>query len=318
MELITELLIQILQTIMVLALAPGLTGLIRWVKARLLRRRGTPIIQVYRDFFRLLRKDVVIADNASWLFRVVPYLVFNAIWTAASLVPTFSTQLLFAPAADLIALIALLSSARFALALGALDVGTSFGGIGASREMMIASLAEPAMLMIVFTVSLFAETTHLPAVAQYMIEHPVFLQVAMVLAAIAMVIVSLAETARIPVDNPATHLELTMVHEAMVLEYSGRHLALIEAAGSLKLVLYLSLFCCLFAPWGIAHQGAALSGILAGLGIWVLKLAVGAVLLAVLETCLSKMRLFRLADLLGGGFLFGLLSVILMFVFGTL
>ena len=212
MELITESLVQLAQTVLVVALAPGLTGLVRWVKARLLRRRGTPVLQVYRDFGRLLRKKVVIARNASWLFRLVPYLVFNAVWTAASLVPTFSTRLLFAPAADLIALVALLSSARFALSLGALDVGTSFGGLGASSEMMIASLAEPAMLMIVFTVSLFAGTTHLPAVAEYMAGHPVFLQVAMVLAAIAMVIVSLAETARLPVDNPATHLELTMVH----------------------------------------------------------------------------------------------------------
>ncbi len=318
MELITAGLIQVAQTVLVLALAPGLTGLVRWVKARLLRRRGPPIFQVYRDFARLLRKKVVVANNASWLFRLVPYLVFNAVWTAASLVPTFSTQLLFAPAADLIALVALLSSARFGLALGALDIGTSFGGIGASREMMIASLAEPAMLMIVFTVSLFAGTTHLPAVAQYMSQHQALLQVSVLLAAMAMVIVSLAETARIPVDNPATHLELTMVHEAMVLEYSGRHLALIEAAGSLKLVLYLSLFCCLFVPWGIAHAAATPADILASLGIWLIKLTVGAVLLAVLETCLAKMRLFRLADLLGGGFLFGLLSVILMFVFGSL
>ncbi|CAK0745533.1 Formate hydrogenlyase [Azospirillaceae bacterium] len=318
MELITESLVQIAQTLLVVALAPGLTGLLRWVKARLLRRRGPPLLQVYRDLVRLLRKKVVVADNASWLFRLVPYLVFNAVWTAAMMVPTFSTRLLFAPAADLIALVALLSSARFALALGALDIGTSFGGLGASREMMIASLAEPAMLMVVFTVSLFAGTTHLPMVAEFMAQHPFYLQVAIWLAALAMVIVSLAETARIPVDNPATHLELTMVHEAMVLEYSGRHLALIEAASALKLMLYLSLFCCLFVPWGIAPLTGSGWEMLAGFALWVVKLAVGVVLLALLETCIAKMRLFRLVDLLGGGFLFGLLSVILMFVFGSL
>ncbi|CAK0765968.1 Formate hydrogenlyase [uncultured Gammaproteobacteria bacterium] len=318
MALIIEFLYQVAQTLLVVAVAPGVTGLVRWVKARLQRRRGPPLVQVYRNLARLLRKEVALADNSSWVYRVAPYLVFSTVWTAASLVPAFSTQLLFGPAADLIALVALLASARFILALAALDIGTSFGGLGASREMMIASLAEPAMLMIVFVLSLSAGTTHLPAVAEYMTLQPIFFQVQLVLAAIAMIIVAIAENARIPVDNPATHLELTMVHEAMVLEYSGRHLALIEATSSVKLVLYLTLFSCLFVPWGMAPTNGGPVDLAIGLGTWLVKLGVGAVALALFETCIAKMRLFRLGDLIGGGFLFGLLGVILMFVFGSL
>ena len=243
--------------LLVLLLAPLLTGFVRKVKARLYRRQGPPLIQPYRDLVRLLRKEVVLADNASWLFRVIPYLIFAATWVAASLVPTFRTGLLFSGSADLIAIIALLGSARFFLALAGLDVGTSFGGIGSSREVMIASLAEPAMLMIVFTLALIAGSTQLSTVAGFMVSPHVGLRVSLGLALVALIMVAIAENARIPVDNPATHLELTMVHEAMVLEYSGRHLALIELASSLKLLLYVSLIGCLFAPWGLAGQGTA-------------------------------------------------------------
>jgi len=318
MAIISESLVQLLQVLLVIGIAPGLTGLIRWVKARLQRRRGPPLLQAYYDLARLSRKEVVMAEHASWLFRSVPYLAFTSVWTAAALVPTFSTSLLFGPAADLIALVALLGSARFVLALGSLDIGTSFGGMGASREMMIASLAEPAMLMVVFTVSIFAGTTFLPAAAEVVRNHHAIIHVSMLLIVITMVIVALAENARIPVDNPATHLELTMVHEAMVLEYSGWYLALIEATASIKLVLYLSLFSCLFLPWGMASANSTAVEVLAGIGIWIGKLGLGGILLAVFETCIAKMRLFRLTDLIGGGFLLGLLSVILMYVFGNI
>ena len=223
--------------LLVLALAPLLTGFVRKVKARLLRRQGPPLIQPYRDLVRLLRKEVVLADNASWLFRAAPYLIFAATWVAAALVPTFATGLLFSWSADLIAIIALLGSARFFLALAGMDVGTSFGGIGSSREVMIASLAEPAMIMIVFTLALVAGSTQLSTIAGDHARPGVGLRVSLGLALIALIMVAIAENARIPVDNPATHLELTMVHEAMVLEYSGRHLALIELAASLKLLL---------------------------------------------------------------------------------
>ena len=171
--------------------------------------------------------------------------------------PTFATGLLFSWSADLIAIIALLGSARFFLALAGLDVGTSFGGIGSSREVMIASLAEPAMIMIVFTLALVAGSTQLSTMAGFHGLAEVGLRVSLGLALIALIMVAIAENARIPVDNPATHLELTMVHEAMVLEYSGRHLALIELAASLKLLLYVSLIACLFVPWGLAARRRA-------------------------------------------------------------
>src|SRR5499425_1662656 len=259
MVLIRDLTIQGVQMLLVLLLAPLLSGFVRKVKARLLRRRGPPLIQPYRDLLRLLRKEVVLADNASWLFRVIPYLIFAATWVAAALVPTFATGLIFSWTADLIAIIALLGSARFFLALAGLDVGTSFGGIGASREVMIASLAEPAMIMIVFTLALIAGSTQLSTMAGYLVSPEVGLRVSLGLALLALIMVAIAENGRIPVDNPATHLELTMVHEAMVLEYSGRHLALIDLSASLKLLLYVSLIACVFAPWGLAAPGAGVS-----------------------------------------------------------
>src|SRR6185503_14262290 len=218
-----------------------LIGYTRLVRARLLRRRGPPLLQPYRDLIRLLRKEVVLAEQASWLFRSSPYLVFAATWVAAALVPTFGRGLMFSWSADLIAIIAVLGSARFFLALAGMDIGTSFGGIGSSRESMFATLAEPAMLMIVFTLALIAGSTQLSTMAAFMNSPEVGLRVSLGLGLIALIIVAIAENARIPVDNPSTHLELTMVHEAMVLEYSGRHLAVIELAAALKLLVYVSL-----------------------------------------------------------------------------
>jgi formate hydrogenlyase subunit 4 len=300
--------------LLVLLLSPLLTGFVRKVKARLLRRRGPPLLQPYRDLIRLMRKEVVLAESASWLFRVIPYIVFAGTWVAASLVPTFRTGLLFSWSADLIAIIALLGSARFFLALAGLDVGTSFGGIGSSREVMIASLAEPAMIMIVFTVALVAGSTQLSTMAGFLVSSEVGLRVSLGLGLLALIMVAIAENARIPVDNPATHLELTMVHEAMVLEYSGRHLALIDLAASLKLLLYVSLLACLFAPWGMAPPGAALPALAIGIGAYLVKLAAGGVLLAVFETSIAKMRVFRVPEFLGAALMLGLLATLLLFV----
>jgi len=272
------------------------------------------VIQPYRDLVRLMRKEVVLADTASWLFRVIPYLIFAATWVAASLVPTFRTGLLFSWSADLIAIIALLGSARFALALAGLDVGTSFGGIGSSREVMIASLAEPAMIMIVFTLALIVGSTQLSTMAGYMASPAVGLRVSLGLALIALIMVAIAENARIPVDNPATHLELTMVHEAMVLEYSGRHLALIELSAALKLLLYISLIACLFAPWGLAGPGAGIGALTLGTLAYIGKLAAGGFLLALFETSIAKMRVFRVPEFLGAALMLGLLATLLLFV----
>jgi formate hydrogenlyase subunit 4 len=318
MALINALAVQGVQMLLVLLLAPALVGLVRKIKARLLRRHGAPVLQPYRDLLRLLRKEVVLAENASWLFRATPYLVFAAGWVAAALVPTFATGLMFSWSADLIAIIALLASGRFFLALAGMDVGTSFGGIGSSREVMIASLAEPAMIMIVFTLALIAGSTQLSTMAAFMDSPAVGLRVSLALALIALVIVALAENGRIPVDNPATHLELTMVHEAMVLEYSGRHLALIELAAALKLLLYVSLIACLFVPWGLARSAQGAVPELVGAAAYLAKLAAGGVLLAAFETVMAKMRVFRVPEFLGAALMLGLLAVLLRFISGSL
>jgi formate hydrogenlyase subunit 4 len=317
MVVILNMAVQGAQMMLVLLLAPLLTGFVRKMKARLQRRQGPPLIQPYRDLARLMRKEVVLAESASWLFRVIPYVIFAATWVAASLVPTFRTELMFSWSADLIAIIALLGSGRFFLALAGLDVGTSFGGIGSSREVMIASLAEPAMIMIVFTLALIAGSTQLSTMAEFMASPAVGLRVSLAMALVALIMVAIAENGRIPVDNPATHLELTMVHEAMVLEYSGRHLALIELSSSLKLILYISVIACLFAPWGLAPAGAGLPALATGIAAYVGKLAVLGILLALFETSIAKMRVFRVPEFLGVALMLGLLATLLRFVSGS-
>jgi formate hydrogenlyase subunit 4 len=313
MELITNLLVQGIQMVLVVSLAPLLVGLVRKLKARLTRRQGASLIQPYRDMLRLMRKDVVLAENASWLFRAVPYLVFGTTWVAAALIPTFAIGLQFSWTADMIAIVALLGSARFFLALAGMDVGTSFGGIGSSREMMFATMAEPAMLLTVFAVALVAGSTQLSTVSA-VLSSGVGLRVTLGLGLVALIIVALVENARIPVDNPATHLELTMVHEAMVLEYSGRHLAMIELAAALKLLLYVSLIGCIFFPWGMASQSASLTGYLIGFAVYLGKLTIGGVLLAIFETSVAKMRVFRVPDFVGIALMLGLLGTLLLFV----
>ncbi|MBV9563610.1 MAG: NADH-quinone oxidoreductase subunit H [Bradyrhizobium sp.] len=304
--------------LLVLALAPLLTGFVRKLKARLLRRQGPPLAQPYRDLIRLMRKDVVLAENASWLFRVIPYIIFAGTWVAASLVPTFGSGLLFSWSADLIAIVALLGSARFFQALAGMDVGTSFGGLGSSREVMIASLAEPATLITVFSVAMIAGSTQLSTIAEYMGSGAAGLRVSLGLALFALSIVSIAENGRIPVDNPATHLELTMVHEAMVLEYSGRHLALIDLSAQLKLLLYLSLIACMFMPWGSAPPQADQLALALGALTYVAKLAILGFLLALFETAIAKMRVFRIPEFLGAALMLALLATLLRFVSGSL
>jgi formate hydrogenlyase subunit 4 len=308
------LLVQLAQMALVIGLAPLLTGLVRKVKARLQRRRGPPLLQPYRDLRRLLMKEVVLAENASWLFRVMPYLILSVTWVAAALVPTFASGLLFSWTGDLIVIAGLLGAARFAQALAGLDVGTSFGGIGSSREVMFASLAEPAMIMIILCVALIAGSTQLSTVADRMTNGDVGLRVSLALALVGLLIVALAENGRIPVDNPTTHLELTMVHEAMVLEYSGRHLAMIDLAAFLKLSLYVSLIGCMFFPFGMAPGGAGPEYYLLGLAVYVAKLTIGGVLLGVFEMSIAKMRVFRVPNFLGGAFMLGLLGVLLLYV----
>ena len=309
-----DLALQILQLSLVLTLAPALTGLTRLIRARLMGRKGPGLFQPYRDLAKLLRKEAVVAENASWLYRSAPYLIFALLWLAAALVPTFTTRLPLSPAADLIALVALIGAARFLQALAGMDVGTSFGGIGASREMMIASLAEPAMLLVIFTMALFIQSTSIPSIAEFVLSQPVGIRVSFALALIALIMVAIAESARIPVDNPATHLELTMVHEAMVLEYSGRHLALIEAASMMKLLFYVSLIAGVFVPWGLAPDDAGIDELAIGAGVYGAKLVAAGAMLSLFEASIAKMRVFRVGEFLGGALLLGLLGTIFLYV----
>jgi formate hydrogenlyase subunit 4 len=241
-------------------------------------------------------------------------MIFASTWVATAVIPTFATGLIFSWTADLIAIIALLGSARFFLALAGMDVGTSFGGIGSSREAMIATLAEPSMLLIIFALALVAGSTQLSTIAAFMSSPAVGLRVSLAIALVALVMVALAENARIPVDNPATHLELTMVHEAMVLEYSGRHLAMIELAASLKLLLYISLIACIFVPWKLAAAEAGPAAYLAGFIAYLAKLAIAGALLALFETSVAKMRVFRVPEFLGAALMLALLATLLRFV----
>jgi formate hydrogenlyase subunit 4 len=309
MNFLFDLVAQGVQMLLVLALSPLVIGFTRKLKARLLRRKGPPIIQPWRDLIRLLRKEVVLAENASWLYRSAPYMIFAMTWVAASLVPTFATGLMFSWSADLIAIIALLGSARFFLALAGMDVGTAFGGMGSSREMTISSLAEPAMLLAVFTLAMTVASTNLSTVIAHLATAPLQLYPSFIFAALAMVLVAIAETGRIPIDNPATHLELTMTHEAMILEYSSRHLALMEWASMMKLFLYGVLLANLFIPWGVG-QTFTLQAIAWGLTAITCKLFVLGIMLAIAETGLAKMRLFRVPKYLSLAFILSLIGLL--------
>jgi formate hydrogenlyase subunit 4 len=272
-------------------------------------RRGAALWQPYRDLRKLFAKEARMAHTASPLFRAAPYIVFAATWLAASAVPLIATDLATAAIADVIVIAGLLALARFFLALAGMDVGTAFGGMGASREMLLSALAEPAMLMAVFTLAMSAHSTNLASVVDYQVAGANVLRPSFMFALAGLLLVAIAETGRIPVDNPTTHLELTMIHEAMILEYSGRHLALMEWAAQLKLLLYGTLLVNVFFPWGIAREtGMAALG--AGLAVVVFKLALLGALLAVSETVLAKMRLFRAPAFLNLALLLALLGLL--------
>lgn len=289
--------------------APLFAGWVKWLKARLQNRRGAPAWQPYRDLRKLFAREVVVAHTASPVFRAAPYVVFLATVLAVAVVPLVALNLPTAAIADAIVLVGLLGLARFFLALAGMDVGTTFGGMGASREMLVSSLAEPALLLAVFTVAMTAHTTNLASMAAFTASPPFLLRPSFLFALGALVMVGVAETGRIPVDNPATHLELTMIHEGMLLEYSGRHLALMEWAAQLKLILFGVLTANIFFPWGIARSIAAPELALA-LGAITLKLGLLGVGLALGETVLAKMRLFRVPLYLNVAFVLALLGLI--------
>lgn len=306
-------LIELLQIAVLLLAAPLFSGWVKSLKCWSQGRTAPGILQPWRDILKLLSKDVVLAENASWIFRFTPYLVFGVSVLAGGIIPLLSTDLPLSATADVIALVALFAIARFFTALAGMDIGTAFGGMGSSREMTIASLAEPAMLMAVFAVSLVAKSTSLSQIAVIISQGHSLLRPSLVFALLAFILIALAETGRVPVDNPATHLELTMIHEAMVLEYSGRHLALIEWANMMKLFLFASLGIASFFPWGIARDGAP-ANIALALAVMLFKLGLAGAGLVLIETGLAKMRIFRVTEFLGSAFLFATLGMMSYFM----
>jgi formate hydrogenlyase subunit 4 len=304
------------QALLFIAAAPLLAGWLQRIKCHMQNRAAPALWQPYRNLAKLMGKNVVLAENASWLFRAVPYIVFGATLLAAAAVPLVAAQLPTSAIADLIVVVAFFALARFFTALAGLDVGTAFGGMGASREMMVSALAEPALLMAVFTLAMTAHTTNLSVATEYVLQAGLVLRPSFLFAMLALAMVAVAETSRIPVDNPATHLELTMLHEAMILEYGGRHLALIEWAGQIKLMIYSVLIVDFFFPWGIASEFGA-AALAVGVVAAAAKLMLLAALLVVWETVLAKMRLFRVPQFLGFAFMLSLLGMLTHVVLET-
>ena len=306
--------IWILQFTVILALPPLVNGIVRKTKARLQNRIGPPLSQSYSDLFKLFRKEALVSSSASWIFLVTPYVVFGTTFLVALLMPMFSPRTPLGWMSDFILMVYLLGLGRFFIALSALDTASSFGGLGSSREMTIASLVEPAIILSIFATAASAGTMNLNAIASSISPSLTsVLNPSQILAFAGLFIVTLAETGRIPVDNPATHLELTMIHEAMILEYSGRHLALVEWASQIKLLIFFSLLANLFIPTGITNSGTLVS-FLAGIGIYLVKISGLAVVVALVESTNAKLRLFRVPDLLMVAFTLSLLSLVLRFL----
>jgi formate hydrogenlyase subunit 4 len=305
-------------TALLLALlgAPLLTGWVNQCRAWLQNRSAPPLLLPFRTLHKLFWKESVVAHGATAMFRTAPYVVFSCMLLASMIIPTLSTNLPLAPAADAIALVGLFALARLFISLAAMDIGTAFGTLGARREMLVGFLAEPAFLMVLFTASLISKSTSLATIVSNLAHRELAILPSLAFAGVAFTMVSLAENARIPVDNPATHLELTMIHEAMVLEYSGRHLALIEWAASLKLFAYSCAGLALFFPWGVA-QANDHAALLLALPVLAAKLAAGGFALALIETILAKMRIFRVPEFLASAFLLGVLALLVHLLLGA-
>jgi formate hydrogenlyase subunit 4 len=316
-DLLSMIAASLLQLLLILGVAPLVTGIIRKTKARLQRRRGASMFQPYADLTKLMMKEVVISPVASWLFRFTPALVFGSTLVIALLVPTIEAPVPLHWIGDIITVIALFALGRFFVALVGLDTGSAFGGLGASREMSIASIIEPAMMLAIFTAAATAGSTNLSIIVERLSATPAtMLHPAHLLAFSGLFIVTMAETGRIPVDNPATHLELTMIHEAMILEYSGRHLAFIEWAAQMKLVVFLALLANMFFPIGMA-AGWTAWGLAVGCAAFLAKIFFLSVVVALVESTNAKLRLFRVPDLLMVAFILSLLALILYFIIGV-
>jgi formate hydrogenlyase subunit 4 len=309
--------LSLIQTLLAIALAPLLIGWVDQCRAWLQNRRGAGLLQPYRNLRKLLHKDAVVASGASPIFRASPYIQFGAMALAAAIIPIFGTRALLATSADTIALVGVFALARVFTALAGMDIGTAFGTLGARREMLIGFLSEPALLMVFFTASLLSQSTLLPVIVETLAHRSLAIYPSLAFAGVAFGMVLLAENARIPIDNPSTHLELTMIHEATLLEYSARHLALIEWSSALKLLNYAAIGLALFVPWGLASPGDGAVAVVSGWAITLFKLgAVGGVL-ALIETLSAKLRLFRAPEFLATAFLLAVLGLLVHQLLGS-
>ena len=312
-----DLIAQVLEVVAALAAAPLFVGWVNQCRAWLQNRSAPSLWLPYRSIRKLFHKEAVIADSASPLFRLTPYVVFGAMTLAAAIIPSMGTRLPLTIAADAIALVGLLATARVFQALAAIDVGTAFGTLGARREMMVGFLAEPALLMVIFVASLISATTALPAITENLATQTVGLYPSLAFTAVAFTMVLLAENARIPIDNPATHLELTMIHEAQLLEYSARHLALMEWAAALKLFNYACIGFALFVPWGVSTGAGGPAALVASIPLLAVKLLVAGGGLALIETVSAKLRVFRAPEFLGVAFVFAVLGLLVHLLLGA-
>jgi formate hydrogenlyase subunit 4 len=312
----TGVLSQCLALVTALVLAPLLTGWVNQWRHWLQNKSAPGLLQPYRVLHKLFKKESLVAEHASTLFRMAPYVIFGCMLMASVIVPTLSTDLPLSPAADAVALVGLFALARVFISLAAMDVGTAFGSLGARREMLVGFLAEPALLMVLFCASMISRSTSLTVIVETLAHRDLAIYPSLLLAGVAFTMVSLAENSRVPVDNPDTHLELTMIHEALVLEYSARHLALLEWAASLKLFAYSCIGLALFFPWGVAEADAPMALLLA-LPVLVFKLAVGGVALALIETASAKMRIFRVPEFLGTAFLLAVIGLLVNVLLGV-
>jgi formate hydrogenlyase subunit 4 len=307
---------QLLEIVVALLLAPLLTGWANVWRAWLQNRSAPSLLLQYRTLRKLFHKESVVAEHASPLFRAAPYIVFGCMVLASGIIPTLSTDLPLSTAADAIALVGIFAFARVFISLAAMDIGTAFGSLGARREMLIGFLAEPALLMVLFSASLITQSTSLTSIVETLAHREFVIYPSLAFGGIAFTMVALAENARIPVDNPATHLELTMIHEALILEYSGRHLALMEWAASLKLFAYSCIGLTLFFPWGIAEVGSPEEMLLA-LPMLIFKLAIGGALMALIETISAKMRIFRVSEYLATAFMLAVIGMLVHLLVGA-
>ncbi len=307
----------IVQTVFVILAAPLVNGIIKKIKALTQKRTGAPLLQMYYDLFKLFKKTSVVSDVASWIFQVTPYIVIATALVAALIVPVTTLIKPLWSTGDMILLVYILALGRFFMMLAALDTGSTFGGMGASREAMISALIEPTILVALITVALMANSTSVFEMMRFMqtVDHPLIHPVYLMLF-FALVIVILAETARIPVDDPATHLELTMVHEAMLLEYSGRSLALMELAAAIKQLVFITLLINLFLPHDqiLGLGGGAAVGL--SLLLYLAKVVMAAVLIAIVEVSTVKLRLFSIPNLAAISFILVFIGFLQCFVFG--